>query len=145
MHQKLDEMVRLDPRYAREAYEFLFAALAHTQKMLGRNSACSVPPEKASEMTATGEDECHVSGPQLLLGMRDLALREFGLMARTVFRMWGINRTDDVGEIVFNLIDANLMSRTPEDNRGDFHAVYDMDEALERDYRIEVPQEADEA
>jgi uncharacterized repeat protein (TIGR04138 family) len=144
MHQKLDELVRLDPRYAREAYEFLFASLAHTQKMLGRNFARSVPPEKATESSPTGEEECHVTGAQLLLGMRDLALREFGLMARTVFRMWGINQTDDVGEIVFNLIDANLMSRTPEDNRGDFHAVYDLDEALERNYRIDIPQEADE-
>jgi uncharacterized repeat protein (TIGR04138 family) len=137
MHQKLDELVRLDPRYAREAYEFLFASLAHTQKLLGRNFARSVPPEKASDSSPTGEEECHVTGAQLLLGMRDLALREFGLMARTVFRMWGINQTDD-------LIDANLMSRTPEDNKSDFHAVYDLDEALERNYRIEIPQEADE-
>ncbi len=143
MHQKLDELVRLDPRYAREAYEFLFAALAHTQRILGRNSACSVPPEKASE-SSVGEQEAHVTGQQLLMGMRDLALREFGFMARTVFRMWGINRTDDVGELVFNLIDANLMSKTTEDNRNDFHDVYDLDEALERGYRIEVPQEADE-
>ena len=54
---------------------------------------------------------------QLLDGLRLYALREFGLMARVVFRMWGITRTDDFGEIVFNLIDAELMSKTTEDTR----------------------------
>jgi uncharacterized repeat protein (TIGR04138 family) len=135
-HPKLDELVHRDPRYAYEAYEFVFAALTHTQKMLGRNPAASDPVK---------EEEYHVSGQQLLLGVRDLALREFGLMARTVFRLWGINQTDDFGEIVFNLVEANLMSKTSQDDRRDFHAVYDLDEALERNYRIEVPQEAEDA
>jgi uncharacterized repeat protein (TIGR04138 family) len=136
-HPKLDELVRNDSRYAIEAYEFVFAALTHTQKMLGYNTLPGPEPGK--------EDEHHVTGQQLLLGIRDFALREFGLMARTVFRLWGINRTDDFGEIVFNLVEANLMSKTSQDNRRDFHAVYDLDEALERGYRIEVPQEAEDA
>jgi uncharacterized repeat protein (TIGR04138 family) len=134
-HRKLDDLVRADPRYAYEAYEFVFAALKHTQKLLGRTP----DPEGARD------EEHHVTGPQLLLGIRDLALREFGLMARTVFRLWGINQTADFGEIVFNLIEAGLMSKTPQDDRRDFHNVYDLDEALERGYRIEVPQEAEEA
>jgi uncharacterized repeat protein (TIGR04138 family) len=142
---QLEQVVHLDPRYAYEAYEFLFAALAHTQRMLGRDTSCRTPSTQASGSSTPSEEELHVTGPQLLLGIRDLALREFGLMARTVFRLWGINQTDDIGEIVFNLIDANLMSKTPHDNRNDFHAVYDLDEALERNYRIEIPQEADEA
>jgi uncharacterized repeat protein (TIGR04138 family) len=150
---KLDDLVRRDPRYAYEAYEFLFAALAHTQRILGRDSSCpssvvdasASSVADASDSSASAEEESHVSGQQLLLGIRDLALREFGLMARTVFRMWGINQTDDIGEIVFNLIDAQLMSKTSQDNRRDFHAVYDLDEALERSYQIEVPQEADDA
>ncbi len=127
-HPKLDELVRRDPRYAYEAYEFLFAALAHTQQMLGR-----VPPADAS---AAEQHDYHVSGPELLQGVRDLALREFGLMARTVFRLWGINRTDDFGEIVFNLVEANLMSKTDQDDRADFADVYDLDQALVHDYRI---------
>jgi uncharacterized repeat protein (TIGR04138 family) len=68
--------------------------------------------------------------------VRALALQEFGRMARTVFHLWGIERTDDFGEIVFNLIEAELMSRTQEDNRADFRNVFDLDEALVRDYRI---------
>ncbi len=134
MHPKLEELVRRDPRYPLEAYEFVFAALTHTQRLLGRN-----PSPEAGQ-----EDEHHVSGQQLLWGARDLALREFGLLARTVFRMWGINRTDDFGELVFNLVEAGLMSKTSQDDRRDFHDVYDLDQAL-GEYRIEVPQQAEEA
>jgi uncharacterized repeat protein (TIGR04138 family) len=137
LHPKLDELVRRDPRYAPEAYDFVRQALSHTQKMLR--------PGLTDPATAGAEEDHHVSGRQLLEGVRDLALREFGLMARTVFRMWGINRTDDFGEIVFNLVEANMMSKTDQDDRRDFHAVYDLDEALERGYRIEAPQEAEDA
>ena len=133
-HPKLDELIQRDPRYPFEAYEFLFAALTHTQNMLERT-----PP---SDRIA--DQEYHVSGRELLEGVRDLALREFGLMARTVFRMWGINRTDDFGELVFNLVEAGLMSKTSEDQRKDFQGVFDLDKALVQDYRIEVVDEAEE-
>ena len=124
----LAELLRRDPRYTYEAYEFVFAALRHTQKMLGR-----LPGEEEES-----SPQQHVSGPELLEGVRDLALREFGLMARTVFRMWGIERTDDFGEIIFNLIESNLMSKTDEDTRQDFHNVYDLDRALVEGYTIKV-------
>src|SRR4051794_35944885 len=110
IHPGLMEVARQDPRYAYEAYEFLFAALAHTQKRLGR----------AAEPTRSGEDapaENHVSGRELCEGVIDLARQEFGRMARVVFRLWGVNATDDIGAIVFNLIDANLLSKTDRDRR----------------------------
>jgi uncharacterized repeat protein (TIGR04138 family) len=137
-HLKLDEVVRRDSRYALEAYEFLFAALAHTQKMLGR-----VPPEEDEPEPGT-EHSYHVSGPELLEGARSLALEQFGLMARTVFRQWGINRTDDFGEIVFNLVEAGLMSKTSKDQRQDFQDVYDLDEALVRGYQIDARGDPEE-
>jgi uncharacterized repeat protein (TIGR04138 family) len=124
----LDEVVKRDPRYAYESYEFVFAALAHAQKLLGRADDAQEEPEV----------DHHVSGPELLAGVRDLALREFGLMARTVFRLWGINRTADVGNIVFNLIESGLMSKTNQDNLADFADVYDLDEALVDGYSIPV-------
>ncbi|HEY7425113.1 MAG TPA: Minf_1886 family protein [Gemmataceae bacterium] len=133
-HPKLEEVVRRDPRYTYEAYEFMFAALAHTQRLLGR-----LPPRESS-----GEQDYHVSGPQLLDGARDLALREYGLMARTVFRLWGINSTADFGEIVFNLVAANLMSKTAEDCRDDFRDVYDLDQVLVRDYHIDFTEEVED-
>lgn len=130
-HAKLAEVVRRDPRYPYEAYEFVFHALGHTQKLLGRK-----PPEGARE----GE-QYHVRGRELLDGVRDLALREFGLMARTVFHLWGIDRTDHFGDIVFNLVDAGLMSKTEEDSRADFRDVYDLDDVLVKQYRIQLEAE----
>jgi uncharacterized repeat protein (TIGR04138 family) len=133
-HARLAEVVRKDPRYAYEAYEFVFQALHHSQQLLGR-----LPPAK-TEDAEEPEPRHHVSGKELLEGVRSLALREFGLMARTVFSMWGIHKTDDFGEIVFNLIEAELMSRTSEDTRADFHDLYDLDRALQEGYRIQLDE-----
>jgi uncharacterized repeat protein (TIGR04138 family) len=131
-HAGLAEVVRRDPRYTYEAYEFVFQALGHTQKLLGK-----VPRgAKASEE----EPQHHVTGPELLDGIRDLALREFGLMARTVFHLWGIDKTDDFGEIVFNLVESKLMSKTNDDCREDFRNIYDLDEALVHGYRIQLDE-----
>jgi uncharacterized repeat protein (TIGR04138 family) len=131
---KLEEVVRKNPRYAYEAYEFVFQALHFTQKMLGRE-----PPVETSDPEAVGPHH-HVSGQELVKGIRVLALREFGLMARTVFHRWGIDRTDDFGEIVFSLVEAELMSKTSEDTRDDFRGVYDLDEALVQGFRIQLDE-----
>ncbi len=133
----LAEVVRQDPRYAYEAYEFVFYALHHTQKLLGHEQAAAV---ERGELPAGSEPQHHVTGPELLDGIRDLALREFGRMARTVFRLWGIERTDDFGEIVFNLIEAGLMSKTDEDSREDFRGVYDLDRALLEGFQIQLDE-----
>src|SRR5262249_794013 len=92
------------------------------------------PPESVAET------EHHVSVRQLLEGVRDLALREFGLLARTVFHRWGIDRTDDFGEIVFNLVEAKLMSKKEDDRREDFHGIFDLDEALTASYQIHLEE-----
>src|SRR5262249_2014033 len=101
---KLAEIVRKDPRYAYEAYQFVQEALEYTQKKLGR-----APRTEQGEKGEPAEAQHHVRGWELVDGIRELALREFGFMARTVFRMWGIERTADFGEIVFNLVESNLM------------------------------------
>src|SRR5207245_9338315 len=93
-HAGLAEMVQRDPRYAYEAYQFVFEALQHTQKMLGRM------PREAER----GEEKAqhHVSGPELLDGIRDLALKEFAVMARTLFRLWAIHSTGHFRQIDFD-------------------------------------------
>lgn len=131
--KKLVPVVQRDPRYAYEAYEFVFQALEHTQKMLGRPAI--------EERADPSDPRSHVTGRQLVEGICDCARHEFGRMASVVFRMWGIRRTDDFGEIVFNLIDAELMSSTPEDSRADFHDLFDLDEALLNGFRIVVEEE----
>ena len=94
------------------------------------------------ETLADPEDpRYHVSIRQWVEGICDFARQEFGLMARVVFRMWGVRSTDDFGEIVFNLIDAGLMSRTADESRADFHALFDLDEALLEGFRIVIEEE----
>jgi uncharacterized repeat protein (TIGR04138 family) len=129
---RIAEVVRRDPRYAYEAYEFVYDALTHTQKLLGR-----VPREPGRDDLGP---QHHVSGRELLEGIRDLALRQFGLMARTVFRLWGIHRTEDFGVMVFNLVAENLMSKTDQDRLEDFRNVYDLDQALVHNYRIRLEE-----
>ena len=137
-HPGLAEVVRRDPRYAYEAYEFVFYALHHTQKNLGREPPAEAPAELRNGRAP--EPHHHVSGPELLDGIRELALREYGRMARTVFRLWGIERTDDFGEIVFNLIEAGMMSQTAEDSRRYFQGVYDLDRALVEGFRFQLDE-----
>lgn len=132
--EKLEQIAQRDGRYAYEAYEFLYDALDHTLSRLGKERP-----------TAPGEPDAHhhVTGRELLEGVRELALKQFGLMARTVFRMWGIERTGDFGEIVFRLVEEGLMSKTEEDSLLDFQDAYDLDEALVKDYRIDLDEGTD--
>jgi uncharacterized repeat protein (TIGR04138 family) len=127
-HPEIADIVRRDRRFAYEAYEFVFEALGHTQKMVGRAPDEDQPPG----------NEHHVSGKEILEGAVDLAREEFGFMARTVFHQWGIRRTDDLGEIVFNLIEASLLSKTDADSRADFHEVFDLDRSLSEGFAIRL-------
>jgi uncharacterized repeat protein (TIGR04138 family) len=111
----LEKIAVRDPRYAIEAYGFLRAGLDFTVRRLERPR--------------------HVSGHELLDGLREFALNEFGPMAQTVLNGWGIERTEDFGEMVFNLVDAGLLGRTDEDDRADFADGYDFDEAFRRPFR----------
>ncbi len=126
-HPQIVEIARRDSRYAYEAYEFLFEALAFTQSRLGR----SVP----SNSEAAGAEH-HVTGAELVDGYLGLATHQFGRMSRTVLKVWGINKTDDIGEIVFNLIESGLLGKADTDQRSDFHNLCDLDATLVDSYEI---------
>lgn len=72
----------------------------------------------------------HVSGHQLCDGLRDLALQEYGLMARTVLTRWNINSSEDFGRVVFAMVEAGLMKKTADDSLDDFMNVYDFDQVF---------------
>ncbi len=80
----------------------------------------------------------HVTGQQLCLGLHDLALHRWGLMARYALRHWNIKETRDFGEIIYILIEGGWLSKKPEDNLDDFNDAYEFDQAFE--YSISVPQ-----
>ncbi|MBA3849203.1 MAG: hypothetical protein C0502_04305 [Opitutus sp.] len=107
-----------DPRFDRKAYTFIRQALDHTVKDLRK---------RQPERTAKSQ---HVSGPELLAGVRDFALDQFGPLAKTVLNSWGVTRCSDFGDLVFNLIDYNVFSKTDSDRREDFGEIYDFDEAF---------------
>ncbi len=130
-HPEILDIVRRDGRFAYEAYEFMFEALTHTQQMVGR---VPIGGEKPGA-------EHHVSCKEILEGAVDLAREEFGFMARTVFQQWGVRTTDDLGEIVFNMIEADLLRKTDTDNRADFHDVFDLGRALTEGYTIRLGDE----
>ena len=101
-------------RYKPNAYRFTLDSVNFTVQSLG-------------EMR-------HVRGEELLEGIRRLALDRFGPMAKTVFEQWGILRTEDFGEIVFQLVDEGLLGKTEEDKMSDFSSGYDFNEAFVRDF-----------
>jgi uncharacterized repeat protein (TIGR04138 family) len=118
-HQTLLSICETDPRYDIEAYLFIREALDFTVAMLN----------KPSEGPAK-----HVSGQELLDGIRDYAKHEFGPMALTVLNRWGVKTTSDFGEIVFNLVDAGLLGKTENDRKEDFDNGYDFFEAFAKPF-----------
>jgi len=121
-HIDLRDIMRSAGGYAPEAYVFLRDGLAHTVAMVHGEDAVNEPP---------AEDESrHVSGQQLCMGLRDYAIQRYGLLAKPVLTRWGITRTEDFGNIVFALVDAQLMRKTDEDTIEDFRGVFDFDEAF---------------
>jgi uncharacterized repeat protein (TIGR04138 family) len=112
--EKLDLIVEQDPRYDREAYFFLRDALDFTVKQR----------KKSKE----GGD--HVSGQQLLEGIRQYALKVYGPMVPTVFSYWGVRRCDDFGEMVYNFIREGIFGKTESDSIEHFRSGYDFHEAF---------------
>jgi len=113
--EALDTITQADPRYQREAYAFLRDALDYTIKQ----------KKKSKE-----DPSRHVSGPELLGGIRLFALKEFGPMAITVLDYWGVHECVDFGHMVFNLINAGIFGKTERDTLADFSQGYDFREAF---------------
>jgi uncharacterized repeat protein (TIGR04138 family) len=120
----LEQILTKDARYHRDAYLFLRDALDHTRKMLEKEQK----GEKISKR-ATPQEK-HVSGQELLAGIRELALEMFGPMAMTVFEEWGIHTCQDFGAMVFIMVENRLLKKTDKDSRADFEHGYDFHETF---------------
>jgi uncharacterized repeat protein (TIGR04138 family) len=114
------DLCREDPRFSYEAYEFVCDAVTFTQDRLGR----------AGSESDDEDAERHVSGGELLRGVCDLAVQQFGLMAPVVFKRWGVRTTDDIGTMVFNLIKVQRLSKSDRDAPDDFRDLFDLHQAL---------------
>ena len=120
----LTKSPRAKLKYHLQAYCFVTDALTEAQATIGR--------EHESE---TGG---HISARELLDGVRLLGQRRFGMMAKTVFRCWGVLATADIGEIVFEMIERGEMKKTENDQFSDFVEVFSFDDAFDADYVIDV-------
>lgn len=112
-----------DARFDKKAYEFVRQGLDHTVKELRKKEG------------AKAERSRHVSGPELLQGMRIYALEQYGPLTKTVLNAWGIKRCRDIGDIVFNLIEYNVFSKTESDRPEDFADVYTFEDAFVKPYQ----------
>ena len=119
-YKRLRQIVKDDPRYDLEAYIFVNEALQSLLHELG--------------------EKRHVTGQELLTGIRKYALQQYGPLSRSVLEHWGVSRCEDFGEIVFNMVEKNLMGKTDKDRREDFEGGYDFREAFEAPFQPQAPQ-----
>ena len=117
--EKVEMILARDPRFTREAYTFVREALDFTQKLIVKETHGQIR---------------HVTGQELLEGIRQYALQQFGPMAVTVFEEWGIRNCGDFGEIVFNMVDIDLLAKTDKDSRDDFQNGYDFNDAFRKPF-----------
>ena len=110
-----------DSRYDADAYYYLRDVLDRTVRKLGRDGPKS--------------ENRHVTGPELSQGFRDCLLEDFGPMAATLAEEWGVGRGEDIGAMVYNLIEAGAFGKSPQDRKADFHGICNLPEELEEPYR----------
>ncbi|MFA6287380.1 MAG: Minf_1886 family protein [Opitutaceae bacterium] len=117
-----------DPRYDRKAYAFLREGLDYAVKELKKKD------------TERAKTSLHITGAELLMGLRAYALDQFGPLTMTVLGSWGLSRCSDFGDMVFNLIEYNVFSKTDQDKREDFAEVYTFEDAFVKPFLPQTPR-----
>ncbi|MCR4289226.1 MAG: hypothetical protein NUV86_03070 [Candidatus Scalindua sp.] len=123
--KKLQKVVNKDCRYSMQSYQFIFEALDYTASHLGK------------KYNSSKEEERHVTGQELSEGIKRFAMEKFGYMTRIVLEQWGITKSGDFGEIVFNLVDSGLMGKTETDSVDDFKDLYDFYSEFDEKFKLE--------
>ena len=125
---ELNRIVESDSRYEREAYVFLRQALDFCQKLRD-------PSARKARVVETPTGENHISVAQLLDGIRQYALHEYGPMAMMVLNSWGVKSCEDFGEVVFKMVEHRLLSVTEQDTREEFRKGFDFFEAFRAPFK----------
>ncbi len=118
LEKAVRKVARKHGMFDAEAYFFVFEALPVAQRM-------------ALAKRQPDPEEFHVSGRELLDGIRQYAKKQFGYMSRSVFEAWGVRSSEDFGRIVFQLVSAELMRKTDDDKLEDFRNGFDFKTAFE--------------
>ncbi|MCA9179656.1 MAG: hypothetical protein KDB14_34610 [Planctomycetales bacterium] len=122
-HIRFLRLLKEDRRYKVDAYQFVREALNFAQEELGMGGE----PD---------EEERHLTGQELCEGIRIFAIRQFGYMAKLVLNSWGVFSTSDFGNLVYNLIEIEMMKKSEQDRREHFDDVFDFDEAFVQDFEM---------
>ena len=112
-----------DPRYHRDAYLFVREALDYTQKAIGKDTRGRIR---------------HVTGQELLAGIREYALAQFGPMAITVFEEWGVHAAATSAKSSSTWSRPIGWPRPTRTAAADFAGGYDFDEAFRKPF---LPEE----
>jgi uncharacterized repeat protein (TIGR04138 family) len=125
----LEEVLRKDRRYARMAYYFVRDGLAFTAKERG---------ERGENQHDNKGEDTHVTGQELLNGLRLFALEQYGPMACTLLKRWGLSHSRDFGDIVYNLIECSLFGRSETDSKDDFEGGFDFETDLHAPFEADA-------
>ncbi len=127
-------------RFPDEAFEFVREGVGHSVQMLHGPGEPRVRPGAAdgrspvragdAPAAAASDESRHITGQQLCLGLKDFAIRRYGLLAGTVLSRWGVRTTEDFGTMVYALIDREELRASDRDTIEDFKGVYDFAEAF---------------
>jgi len=147
------ELLQQDQRYKLEGYQFVREALQYAQEVLSM-PAQNTASEKASSEKGSSEKagsekaggkapktEHHLTGQQLCEAIRVYAVEQYGYLAQTVLNNWGIHKTGDFGEIVYNLIRIEEMRKSKHDRREDFDDQYNFDDAFQPVFHLNTARE----
>ena len=93
-------------------------------------AATQVHGEEPEMMNPALAGKRHVSGAELCEALRELAIRRWGLMAKTVLSSWHVRSTLDFGKIVYAMIENQMMQKTDDDSLEDFRDIFDFAEAF---------------
>jgi len=112
----LYDLLKKDPRFTIDAYLLLNDGLQLAYQQTGRKT--------------------QIPATELLEAIRRLMAHRYGLMAKTVLCLWGIKSTDDIGQLILNLIQAGLLQQDTIDQFDQFHSAYDFETAFINDYQL---------
>ncbi len=127
--EAMQVILKEDTRYPLEAYVFLRLALDFTIRTMNK------PAQGPAR---------HISGQELLDGIRLYALQEFGPITRTVLEAWGITQTENFGDLVFNLVGHGVLGKTEQDKKEDFANVYSFQNAFTEPFLPSSLKKSDE-
>ncbi len=125
--QAMRKLLKDDPRYKIEAYQFIRESLQYAHEHMD-----VIAPQDSDDSEAAR----HVTGQQLCEACRRYAIEQYGYLSKMVLANWGLHKTSDFGDLVYNLIRIEQMRKSDTDRREDFDDVYSFDTAFEPEFEM---------